>query len=374
MDFVREFLCGTLNTAGGVVETDESGDLHVLLPPEVAADFGLGEEIRIALSDRRQDEHAVVDGRLGSPALDRLVSRRLAAPPLAAVIVPPELPRPLPAHAPVLLNAVRAGEPARFRATERYLVADLRLMLHSDEVRAAMDTVCVRLADGAQVTPPPLHQAEPRPLRTLDDAERHRAHRALRLWARQEGPARLAGALAAVQRRLRRDLERMAEYYASLDTEMEVAVRRARVPEERERRQSKRAALADDLAARRAQLRERTRTRITASLIAATLVETDVERFELPVRRRNHQGVVTVRGRAADSVFEGPACDACGAGVLRFYLCDEQLHVLCQRCGQDGRLDSARCSGCRPVAPEPYRLRIDDPTARMRLGGARPVP
>lgn len=369
MEFVREFLCGVLNAAGGVVEIEAAGDLHVLLPPEMGVDLGLGEEIRIALSDRQHEERHGVDGRLGSPLLERLVTQRLAAPPLAAVGLPPELPRPLPAQIPVLLNAVRAGDATRSRAVERYLLADLRLVVLSDEVRSAMATVCLRLADGAYVTPPPLQQAEPRALRPLDDAERRRVRRALHGWIRRESPVRLAGALAAVQRRVRRDLDRMAEYYTSLDAEMAVAVRRARVPEERERRQAKRAALAEDLAARRAQLRERTRPRLSAALVAATLVETDVERFELPVRRRTRNGLVMVRGRAADSVFEGPACAVCSEASLRLYLCDEQLHVLCPGCGQDGRLDAARCGGCRRAAVEPLTLIVDDPTAALRLSG-----
>jgi len=370
MELVQDFLAGALGAAGAVVETQPSGDLDVLLPPGVAADLGLPEEVRIAASTAAGTDAACVDGRLGSPLLEQLVSRRLAAPAVAAVVVPPELPRPLPAHLPVLLNAVRAGDTERTRAVGRYLVAEVRLVAQSDEVRSAMETVCVRLDDGALVTPPPLGAAEPQPLRALDEAERQRALQALRLWLRRQGPARLAVALAAVQRRVRRDLERMAEYYASLDAEMAAAARRARLAEERERRAVKRAALADDLAARRSQLRERTRPRLSAALVAATLIETDVERFELGVRRRSRAGRVVVLGRAADSVFEGPACAVCCDAVLHFHLCDERLHPLCRRCGQEGRLDPTRCGGCRRPPDAAVQLVVDDPTATLRLGGA----
>lgn len=368
MQLVREFLRGALEAAGGVVEMAPAGDLHALLPVEAARDLGLAEEVRIRLSDGERQEPGSADGRLGSPLLERLVSERLAAPAIASVVVPSELPRPLPPHVPVLLNAVRAGEATRSRAVERYLVAELRLVVQSDEVRSALVTVCLRLADGASVTAPPLHLAEPRPLRPLDDVERQRVQRALRLWVRREAPERMAGALAAVQRRVRRDLERLAEYYSSLDAEMALAVRRARLPEERERRRQKRTGLAADMAARRAQLRERARARFSAVLVAATLVECDAEHFALPVRRRSRSGLLTVRGRAADSLFEGPACAVCGEAILRLYVCDEQLHPLCAGCGHQGRLDAARCGGCRGASMVPPALLVDDPTGALRLG------
>jgi hypothetical protein len=173
-------------------------------------------------------------------------------------------------------------------------------------------------------------------------------------------------------RRVRRDLEHMAEFYASLDEEMAAAARRTRGAEERARRTAKRAALPDDLVARRTQVRERMRPRLSAALVAATLGETDAERFDVPVRRRNRDGVVAVTRRAADSTFEGPTCAACGLATLRLYLCDQRLHVLCDACGHSGRLDAARCPACRPPTPATLRLSVDDPTepVRQRLTGA----
>ena len=123
----------------------------------------------------------------------------------------------------------------------------------------------------------------------------------------------------------------------------------------------------EDLAARRAQLRERMKFRLSTQLLAATLVETDVRRFELPVQRRAQHGTVAVLLRAGDGVFEGPACGACGVATVRLYLCDEALHVLCDACGQAGRLDRTRCRACRATPAEPMRFVIDDPTASVPL-------
>jgi len=123
------------------------------------------------------------------------------------------------------------------------------------------------------------------------------------------------------------------------------AIRRVRSNEERARRAAKRALL-------------------PAELVAAMVVETETDRFALPVRRRSSETEIVVRRRAGDGVLEGPACAGCGASSLRLYLCDEQLHVLCDGCGRAGRLDSERCRGCRPQGTHPPRLAAADPCTR----------
>lgn len=363
MDLAREFVVAALTAAGAAVDESPSA-IEALLPAATAADLGLAEEVRIDCSGGGDLD--ALDGRLGAPLIDRLAARALGAPPLAALALPPELPRPLPAQVPTLLNAVPAGEAAQTRAVRRYLVATLRVTAHSDEVRSALDTLAVRLDDGARVAVPSLERGEPRPLAPLTEDEQRRAALALQRWTAHEAPRRLAGAIEAVRRRLHRDLERMADFYASLDEEMRGAEHRARHPEERARRAAKRRALPDELAARRAQVVERVRPRLAAALIAATLIDSDVMVFAIPVRRRSRSGTVAVLGRAADSTFEGPACAACGVATLRFYLCDERLHPLCDACGHGGRLDPSRCPACQPTRPTPPMLAVDDPTEPLR--------
>jgi hypothetical protein len=83
-----------------------------------------------------------------------------------------------------------------------------------------------------------------------------------------------------------------------------------------------------------------------------------------------HDGEVEVLCRAADGSFEGPACAACGVATLRFYLCDERMHVLCEACGRSGRLDPPRCAGCTARRVPPPMLEVEDPTRRLKLGGS----
>lgn len=372
MDLARELVLAALTAEGAVFDETPAG-VDALLPPAAAAALALPEEVRIAFDGTNPD---ALDGRLGTPLIERLATRSLATPPIAALVLPAELPRPRPAQLPALLNAVRAGEIRQSAALQRYLVATLRVVAHGDEVRSALATVALRLADGARVDALALDRGEPRPVAPLDGEERRRAADAVQRWMAREAARRLAGALDAARRRIRRDLERMADFYASLDHEMQAAERRVRNPEERARRAAKRAALPDDLAARRAQVIERVRPRLAATLIAATVAESDADVFTVPVRRRARAGAVRVLARRADSTFEGPACAACGVATLRLYLCDERLHVLCDACGHHGRLDPARCPACQPTRPPPPALSIDDPTEplRRRLADQARVP
>lgn len=369
-DSVREFLARTIALAGGVVE-DAPGGLEALLPQNAAARLGVREEIALHLSSSPAPPgDGVVDGRVGSWFLERLVEERLERTAIAAVALPAGLPTPLPERLPVLLNAVRAGTAKYRRTVARFLAADLRVTLHGEEVRSALVSLTIRLEDGARTEPFRVSGAHTVITAPLDTRERRNTQRAFRSWLRREGPTVHRSAFETLHRRARRDLERLADYFASLDAEMAKAVDRARSDDERSRRYAKWAALPADLEARREQLRVRIRPRLAARLVAATLIESDVEYFELPVRRRRREGSAIIRCRMADGVFEGPACASCGVATLHLYLCDERLHVLCEACGQAGKLDAARCLVCHGSRPEPPTVSIDDPTARLRIGGS----
>ena len=254
-------------------------------------------------------------------------------------------------------------------APARYLAAHLRLTLQGDEVRHATLPVAVRLDDGAEVASLDLAAAYPVAVAPLGEAERAAAARTLQAAFRRAAPEVLGMALEAIARRARRDLLRMADYYASLDGEMARAVDRTRSPEERTRREAKRRLLPQELEARRAQLRDRLAARLGAELVAATVVETEVDACDIPVRRRTRATTLVLRRRAGDGVLEGPACASCARSALHLHVCDDGLHPLCARCGRAGRLDAARCPACRPRGTRAsLALPVEDPTAALRLG------
>ena len=366
---MRAFLLRTFTSAGGVVDNGESG-IDALLPPEAAARLGVPEEVAIQLAGERHLATNALDGRIGSALLERLVAGRLERPAITAV-APRATVHASPAlreAAPVLLNAVAAGDPQRRHTVSRYLDALIALTLQGEELRRTLVPVCIRLDDGARADPLPIDGAKPVAAVPLDDHERGCAIAALQLWLWNEAPAAHAAAIETLRRRARRDLERMAEYFASLDAEMAKAATRARSAPERARRAAKWAALAADLASKRAQLAARMRPRLSARIVAATVAVTRVEQFDIDVRRRSLTGTVSVRFRVCDGLFEGPACASCTRTTRRFFLCDERLHVLCEHCGSQGRLNPDRCRACRRPDPQWPSLVIPDPTANLRLG------
>ncbi len=370
-DTVRDFLRRHLTARGAVVE-DEDTELHALLPVDTGASATV-EEVRLAVDG--PPVGSAIDARLGSPFLEQAVATRRARAVLAAAALPGELPRRLPDHVPVLLNAVLGGAVGpRTRAPARYLATHLRVRLQGDEVRHALLDLTIRLEDGARVPPLDVSRAYPVAAAPLTTEEQAHAARALRVAVRRAAPTALAGALTAIARRARRDLLRLGDYYASLDAEMAQAIGRARSDDERTRRAAKRAMLPDELQARRSQLGERLSARLAAELVAATIIETEVDRYAIPVRRRSVAGIVTLQQRAADGMIEGPPCAGCGLATIRFHLCDARLHALCDACGHAGRLDPARCPGCKPSPPAPLTVMVEDTTAGLALGGeVRPV-
>jgi hypothetical protein len=289
---------------------------------------------------------------------------------MAAVAFPPGLALSIPERLPVLLNCVSAGSRGRRRSWQRYLTVELRTTLHGEEVRTAQLSVTIRLSDGARTEPFRVSCANEVSGKPLGDEERRIVTATLRSWLHREVPSLHYMALEALQQRGHRDLERMADYYASLDSEMARAAERTRSEAERKRRLAKWSALAADLESRREQLRVRMRPRLGARILGATLVECDVDEYDMPVRRRKREGTIVLTCRTTDGVIEGPACASCGVATLRLWLCDERLHVLCESCGQSGVLDAARCRACGDVQPERPVVRLEDPTAQLALGGA----
>jgi hypothetical protein len=350
-----EFAADALLARGAVVER-EGQDWVALLPGELAREFLVEEECRLVTRSPETPRADLLACGLGTPAFERLASQLERAPVLASARFEVDPPRTNQVRALLERFDVRnapsvLGEIRPVSAT--YLVVWFSWSAEADDRYDGMVQAGVCLDDAAAADPAMMSLADPVgaadrllpvPLATEPDALR----RGLRLASARAEPALdapLANVRALVARRLRRDHERIAEYFEQLARD--ASRRRRRIdPAAVEQR------LAHLHAERDAKLRalgERYRIRVTLVPVAFVLLEVPALGVQLRVRRRKLEGEIRLRLASGASAFDRLACAACSGATSRPLVCDDRLHVLCEVCApsSQGRPLCPACGGRR---------------------------
>lgn len=355
------FAVAGIERLGGAVETEEPGGAPrdeplALLPEGLRRELLLPEEVRLsAAPSGHATPESLVSCGLGSPLLSRLVADARAQTPVTAVRLALDAPRP--AHAAALGDraVIRNGlceVMDVFPGEAVYVAASVAYTAEADDRHEGLVQVVVHAEDG--VTPdrrlcalldpaqaPSDAQSPLRPLPALPPAAA-----AAIPWILRRASGRVESALLpvrdAVQRRHARDHARVAEYFAALIDEAK-----------RPRRKLSADAVATKLRHLQAErdtklldLQARFTLRVGLQPAALLCAVVPVVRVRLRARRRKGERELVTRLAAGAQVLDGWACDGCGGDTSRPALCDDQLHVLCERCAPvaTGR---PRCSRCR---------------------------
>lgn len=346
-----EYAAGALSAAGALVDRDPEGWI-ALLPPALAEELGAGEECRLTARAPEAPHDDIIVCGLGTPFLERLLARHEGTAVLAGARLDVELPRASQARALGARFAVR-NAPSEPGATSpglaRYLIAWLAWSAEADDRYDGLVQASVCLDDRGAPGEGLLRLADPleepsrlgsAPLPVDADALR----RGLALAAEraeQRLTAPLAEVRSLVARRLRRDHERIAEYFEQL-------ARDARAARRKVASDALEAKLAHLRAERDAKLRalgERYRMRVSLAPVALLAVEVPTQRLHLQVRRRKLTGELQLRLAPGADAFDALACAACPGTTARPAVCDDRLHVLCEQCvpSAEGRPGCAAC-------------------------------
>ena len=414
MSALREFVADFLDSEGAVVEPVEPDGLDVLAPeplraalgwPELAQ-LGFGAQSRpgalaVGLEGDWLDRFAGVLGHRG-----RLAERQLVQPAPAAAPGDPE--RRLEA-ALDLGNAIWRLRGAAPASTLCLLLA-FRYTATSDERREGLVWLGFNAGTGA-VLGDDLVERLRRAL--ADDPEWHLPDPALRPEA---GPPpdtqvlaeRVRGAidnlvrsdlepfLRGMRRRLDRDSARVHAYHddlrrsalAKLSALQAAAGDKAEAGRQRESMRV--AAIEREYAAKLDDLRHNYALRVTVDWVQGLVLFAPVYRYEVLIRRRKGERVVTIDWHPAARMMEPPLCEW-GTGLERTRLvCDERLHLTdpagqapCRACGKPWcrACHGATCLRCRrgqaatngriiAVSGESYHNREDCPAAITLVKGS----
>jgi hypothetical protein len=348
-----EYSADALLAAGALVDRDAEG-FFAVLPGDLARELGVAEECRLVSRAPEAPRDDVLVCGMGAPALERLATRFEGTAALAAARLEVEAPRPRQARALAERFAARnapteASEVSPSPAT--YLVGWLAWSAEADDRYDGVVQTGVCLDDRGAPDPGLLGLVDPlqgpsrlRPAPVVPDPAALLPGLSLAA-ARAEGglAAPLAAVRSLVARRLRRDHERIAEYFEGLARDAR-ALRRRVEPAAIE------AKLAHLRAERDAKLRalgERYRLRVSLAPIALLQLEVPTLRIRLRVWRRKLSGELWLRLAPGASALDPIACAACPGTTAHPVVCDERLHVLCEACVPDpqGRPSCAACRG-----------------------------
>ncbi len=352
------FTLDALEDRGGLVESIDRGDGEasgalVLLPSEVARALGVPEELRLVRRAEATAEGApTVACGLGTPLLEALVAEHRERVVCATLRVDRDAPRASQARSLAERFVVRNGL-CELRdvlpAEGRYLRVTLRWTAEADDRAEGTVTEVLCADDGAEADASFAGLLDPEGAALIDatpegDGPSWGDPRVSRVVAAR-GAAAVAAAVepvrAAVERRHRRDHERIAEYFAGLASELRGTRRRldakaiaAKLELYSAERDAKLAGLAGRFA-----------LRVTTSPLAVLRVEAPTLRVTLRLRRRKSEREIRLGFPAGAGALDRPCCEGCLGATDRPALCDDALHLLCERCAPhaQGRL---RCPAC----------------------------
>jgi hypothetical protein len=341
------FSARTLERLGALVEL-EDGQAHAVLPSELAKRLSVPDSLSLGNGEPR----AVACG-MGSPLLERLVEEGRSFVPLstATCALPP--PRESTLRALAEAASLRNGVASAVTVgTERarYAVVALAWTVEADERYEGLVTGTVDTKDGGRPTVElrELTEDTPGPAgegRVPLERDPVGVAEAVRWIARLE-PVLVDVAvevpLAVTARRHEREHERLCDYYRQLIVEAMQPRRKV----DKEALQAKVAHLVSERDTRLADLGHRYAARVSVRPAALLLVTAEVGFAKLRARRRKGERELHQRLAPGARTFDRLPCDGCAGWISgAVALCDDQLHVLCERCVPEAT-GRPRCKAC----------------------------
>jgi len=379
MGALREFVADILEREGAAVDPIEPEGLEVLAPEPLRAAFGWPEFARlgfgatmpagatpIGLEGDWLDRFGTLLGERG-----RFAERQLAVGQTYASQFPaPSDPERLLERALDLPNGVWRLHDAKPAWTRCFLLA-FRYTATSDEKREGLVWLGLNLGTGAVLGgdflmrlrallagDPEWHKPEAEAGRVAEatwDAAKLAAK--VKPIVDQQVRNELTSFIVAMRRRLDRDRRRIHEYHDDLRRAAQVklgsisAATGEKAESDRKRETMRIAAIEREYAAKLDDLRHNYALRVTVDWMQGLTLFAPVHRYDVRIKRRKGERMVSIDWHPALRMIEPPPCDW-GPGLGRTRLiCDDQLHLTdpdgqapCPSCSK------AWCRACHPVA------------------------
>jgi hypothetical protein len=331
------FAAELLENHGGLIEP-ESDRLLALLPPRLARELELSEEVQLGSEQ--------VPLLYGSPLLDRLIGLATRDVPVVygqiqgLYLKKAGFEQLIGQDIAFADGQVRVGSRAEARTT--YMVLACHYVALSDERKEGLVQVAFHEGSGALIpgladlwpeyhpeffpagkVPPhfPVH---------LEQAVKTGMHSAESLVRE-----RLADFLSSMRRGLVRDVKNTREYFQALGTEMQAGLSHPNLIEpQRQERLAKIAELPAELARKILDVQQKYQVRVTISACAAFRLLVDVVQLLLELKYRKFQRSVRVTWNPLTRHLDPLVCESCRATIHRIHpaVSDAAIRLLCPSC------------------------------------------
>jgi len=337
-----DFAARALTARGALVEVSD-GRAEVMLPTTLAKELGIAEEVVLAATSG--DESTVSCG-IGSPLLEALAAKAREAVPWA--VTAPEVDAPKVSQATSLAGrlVVRNGLLDVLDAAS-VTVAYARVVVGwsveaDDRYEGAFDVFVG--PDGGEPEARIAGLFDPKRGGGMAGMAADFAALMAALPARVQAAlaAAVEESLSAIERRHARDHARMTEYFAGLVAELSTGRRKVDAA-------TLAARTATIVAERDARLRDvvlRYTPKVTAAPVALVGALVPAVRVRVRLRRRKAERELRVTLPAGAQALDLLACELCGGVTPRPALCDDRLHLACERCvpHAQGRFACGACA------------------------------
>jgi hypothetical protein len=355
---ILDFTGDLLRRAGALVAPVEGG-LEVVADTALSTRLGLAEFQRLAFTPDQVASSGALLVDYDSSIFDRMgalvnAMGRVALVKPPAVTLPPIDPVAELLRVLVVQNGViRRAEVARAEAMHFWFAFEYDLL--ADERTGGLTSVWVN-PDTRSVSRMSAW-VDPN---DLEDATWSASAGGLELpWALAEaavgvaiGPE-IATFLDGLARRRHRDLRRLREYHVEIDQTIRRKLERILPGTETWRRELKRLeATARGYRARLIDLTDRYRVRVHLEPIGVLACNLPIQRVTARLMRRNKSTDAVFSWNPMDRRIEARCCDGCHRPVSKAWLCDDQVHILCESClGPCAQCGKVYCRGCHSRCP-----------------------
>ncbi len=369
MSGLQHLLSRLLKAEGALVENIEPDGLEILAPPHVQQALALSEWSRIGFGAELPDRAVRVSFESDwAERLESLLGERgrragYIRPARSLAMPRQEFEKSIQREF-VLQNAThRLGLVEEARAC--YLLLVFRITASSDEKREDLVVLCINESNGAladaladlllgHLRAQELFQAA-RP-DELDREETWPAHQVRVRVPGLLGPkirSHMAPFLAAMERRMARDLERLHTYYTGLRSEAvarrDDKHRSGSGDDARTIDQLRLQAIEREYHSKVADLRRKYAMSVEVHLLQALRVDMPVRRVPAIVMRRKTSRRTHVDWNPVGRRFDLFPCESCWGSTRVYFVCDDKLHLVCPSCFRPcpscGR---ESCHACHP--------------------------